>query len=86
MIVICEECGKKYRKDEIGELAEAIARMQDSNGCVVKQKRIHSDMQHLILEAARRKDENISREARPSVVSVIEELEPFESDHLFRLP
>jgi HAMP domain-containing protein len=30
MIVICEECGKKYRKDEVGELAEAIARMQDS--------------------------------------------------------
>ncbi|MBW2428267.1 MAG: hypothetical protein JRF56_04860 [Deltaproteobacteria bacterium] len=58
----------------------------DQNGCVVKQKRIHSDMQHLILEAARRKDENISQEARPSVVSVIEELEPFESDHLFRLP
>ena len=46
------------------------------NGCALKEKRIHSEMQHLILEAARRKDENI-REPKPS--SVKEETEPFES-------
>jgi hypothetical protein len=28
------------------------------NGCALKEKRINSEMQHLILEAARRKDEN----------------------------
>jgi CheY-like chemotaxis protein len=28
------------------------------NGCALKEKRIHSEMPHLILEAARRKDEN----------------------------
>ena len=46
------------------------------NGCALKEKRIHSEMQHLILEAARRKDENI-REPAPS--SVKEETESFES-------
>ena len=47
------------------------------NGCALKEKRIHSEMQHLILEAARRKDESIGIEA-PS--SVLEEVEPFEPD------
>ena len=47
------------------------------NGCALKEKRIHSEMQHLILEAARRKDEDISGEAP---LSVLEEVEPFELD------
>jgi CheY-like chemotaxis protein len=47
------------------------------NGSVLKEKRIHSDMQHLILEAARRKDEDVSGEA---TASVMEEVEPFEQD------
>jgi CheY-like chemotaxis protein len=47
------------------------------NGCALKEKRIHSEMQHLILEAARRKDEDIRDEAPPSV---LEEVEPFELD------
>jgi len=47
------------------------------NGCALKEKRIHCEMQHLILEAARRKDEDISDETPPSVQ---EEVEPFESD------
>jgi len=32
------------------------------NGCALKEKRIHNEMQHLILEAARRKDEDIADE------------------------
>ena len=47
------------------------------NGCALKEKRIHSEMQHLILEAARRKDENLIDEAPPAVM---EEVVPFESD------
>jgi CheY-like chemotaxis protein len=47
------------------------------NGCALKEKRIHSEMQHLILEAVRRKDEN-ARETAPS--SVMEEVDSFESD------
>jgi CheY-like chemotaxis protein len=49
------------------------------NGCALKTKRIHGEMQHLILEAARRKDENISAPAPPSVK---EALVPFEPDPL----
>jgi CheY-like chemotaxis protein len=45
------------------------------NGCALKEKRIHSEMQHLILEAARRKDEEV-REPAPS--SVMEEAASFE--------
>lgn len=37
------------------------------NGCALKEKRIHAEMQHLILEAARRKDEGI-REPAPAPV------------------
>jgi CheY-like chemotaxis protein len=36
------------------------------NGCALKEKRINSEMQHLILEAARRKDENLREPAAPS--------------------
>ena len=44
------------------------------NGCALKYKRIHSEMQHLILEAARRKDENIQKPQPPVVMA---EAEPF---------
>lgn len=37
------------------------------NGCALKEKRIHSEMQHLILEAARRKDENLREPAPPTI-------------------
>ena len=47
------------------------------NGCALREKRIHSEMQHLILETARRKDENINAEVSPSV---LEEVKPFELD------
>jgi CheY-like chemotaxis protein len=47
------------------------------NGCALKEKRIHNEMQHLILEAARRKDEDI-REPAPS--AVMEEGESFEPE------
>lgn len=47
------------------------------NGCALKEKRIHSEMQHLILEAARRKDENVVESGQPAVM---EEVEPFESE------
>ena len=47
------------------------------NGCVLQEKRIYNEIQHLILEAARRKDENL-----PEVVpaSAMEEIKSFESD------
>lgn len=47
------------------------------NGSVLKEKRIFSDMQQLILETARRKDEHV---AAIAPLSVIEEVEPFESN------
>ena len=47
------------------------------NGCVLKEKRIHSKMQHLIFEAARRKDEDDVEDIQPTA---IEEIEPFEPD------
>jgi CheY-like chemotaxis protein len=37
------------------------------NGCALKEKRIHAEMQHLIIEAARRKDEGV-REPAPATV------------------
>jgi CheY-like chemotaxis protein len=48
------------------------------NGCVVKEKRIHSEMQYLILEAARRRDENIVDEAPPAVLkaAALAEIDP----------
>lgn len=47
------------------------------NGCALKEKRIHSEMQHLILEAARRKDEDVVESVQPAVM---EEVEPFEPE------
>jgi len=47
------------------------------NGCALKNKRIHSEMHYLILEAVRRKDEDVSEPAPPSV---LEEVEPYELD------
>ncbi len=47
------------------------------NGCALKEKRIHSEMPHLILEAARRKDEEV-REPAPS--SVREEAASFKPE------
>jgi hypothetical protein len=47
------------------------------NGCALKEKKIHNEMQHLILEAARRKDEDVVEDVQPSVM---EEVPPFELD------
>jgi DNA-binding response OmpR family regulator len=47
------------------------------NGCALSERRIHSEMQRLILETARRKDENTSADAP---LSVLEEVQPFELD------
>jgi CheY-like chemotaxis protein len=47
------------------------------NGCALREKRIYSEIQHLILETARRKDEIISAQAP---LSVLEEVAPFELD------
>ncbi len=47
------------------------------NGCALKEKRIHSEMQHLILEAARRKDEDVVEDIHPAVM---EEVKPFEPE------
>jgi CheY-like chemotaxis protein len=44
------------------------------NGCSLREKRIHSEMQHLILEAVRRQDENTNDALQPTVM---EEVEPF---------
>jgi len=52
------------------------------NGCALKEKRIHSEMQHLILEAARRKDEAIVENVQPAVM---EEVESFEPDPVDRI-
>lgn len=46
------------------------------NRCALKEKRIPGEMQHLILEAARRKDESASNEAPPSVPEEVEPIEP----------
>ncbi len=47
------------------------------NGCALKKKRIHSELQHLILEAARRKDEGIEETVPPSE---LEEVAPVDAD------
>ena len=47
------------------------------NGCALKKKRIHSELQHLILEAARRKDEGIEETVPPSE---LEEVAPVDVD------
>ena len=46
------------------------------NGCALKEKRIHSEMQHLILEAARRKDEALVENVQPAVMEEVESFEP----------
>ena len=46
------------------------------NGCALKEKRIFSEMQHLILEAARRKDEEVIEDIRPAVIQKVQPLEP----------
>lgn len=50
------------------------------NGCALKEKRIHSEMQHLILEAARRKDENTVEDVQPAVMEEVEAFEPDPAD------
>ena len=50
------------------------------NGCALKEKRIHSEMQHLILEAARRKDENTVEDVQPAVMAEVEPVEPQPAD------
>jgi CheY-like chemotaxis protein len=47
------------------------------NGCALKKKQIHGELQHLILEAARRKDEGIEEAVAPSV---LEEVAPVDVD------
>lgn len=47
------------------------------NGCALKKRRIHGELQHLILEAARRKDEGIEEAVAPSV---LEEVAPVDVD------
>ena len=46
------------------------------NGCALKVKRIFSEMQHLILEAARRKDEEVIEDIRPAGMQEAQPLEP----------
>jgi len=50
------------------------------NGCALKEKRIFSEMQHLILEAARRKDEEVIEDIRPVVIQEVQPLEPEPAD------
>ena len=50
------------------------------NGCALKENRIHSEMQHLILEAARRKDENIVEDVQPAVMEQVKAFEPDPAD------
>jgi CheY-like chemotaxis protein len=46
------------------------------NGCALKEKRIHSEMQHLILETARRKDEELVGDVQPAVMEEVQSFEP----------
>lgn len=46
------------------------------NDCALKQRRIHSEMQHLILNAARRKDEEVAEEVPPSAMVEVESYDP----------
>jgi CheY-like chemotaxis protein len=52
------------------------------NGCALKEKRINSEMQHLILEAARRKDENLAVEEMPSVTEAVETFKAEPADYI----
>jgi len=55
------------------------------NGCAIKENTIQSDLQALILEAARRKDENEPEEIPESVMEQIEAEKEDSSDRLIRL-
>lgn len=46
------------------------------NDCALKQRRIHSEMQHLILNAARRKDEEVAEEVPLSAMVEVESYDP----------
>jgi DNA-binding response OmpR family regulator len=46
------------------------------NRCALKEKRIFSEIQHLILETARRKDEEVVEDRRPAVRQEAQPLEP----------
>jgi len=52
------------------------------NGCALKDKKIHSEMQHLILEAARRKDEDVIEDVPPTVMEEVEAFEPDPGDFI----
>ena len=55
------------------------------NGCALKEKRIHSEMQRLILEAARRKDENVVEDIQPAVMEAVEPFEPDPEDIIVKI-
>jgi CheY-like chemotaxis protein len=55
------------------------------NGSALKENRIHSEMQHLILEAARRKDENLIEDVQPAVMEEVETFEPDPADIIVTL-
>jgi CheY-like chemotaxis protein len=55
------------------------------NGCALKEKRIHSEMQHLILEAARRKDEDVVENIQPAVMEAVEPFEPDPEDIIVKI-
>jgi hypothetical protein len=50
------------------------------NGCALREKRIHNEMQHLILEAVRRKDEDINNAGQPAVMEEVKSFEPDPAD------
>ena len=50
------------------------------NGCALRENRIHSEMQHLILEAVRRKDEDTSDAGQTAVMEEVESFEPDPAD------
>ena len=50
------------------------------NGCALREKRIHSEMQHLILETARRKDEELVGDVQPAVIEEVQSFEPEPAD------
>ncbi|MGD8263289.1 MAG: response regulator [Desulfobacterales bacterium] len=55
------------------------------NGCALKERRIHSEMQHLILNAARRKDEEGAEEVPLSAMAEVESYEPDPSLNIKRI-
>lgn len=55
------------------------------NGCTLKKKRIQSELQPLLFEAARRKDEDVGREVPPSVLAEMTSLEVDPDAYLKRI-